>query len=313
MNAALKRVAERSLAASGVAGIARALHRGDALVLAYHGILPHGAAPGGEHTLHLPQAVFARQLDALRRTHDVVPLDALLLPRAPGSRRPRAAVTFDDAYAGAVTAGVYELARRGLPATIFVAPGLLGRVPWWDALARGGLLPADARRHAIEALRGRDDAVRRWAEREDDVAMDCANMNGATGDGAPRIATEAELAEAARVPGIALGAHSWSHPDLRVLDPPALADELAQPLGWLRARFACVVPWLAYPYGLASDAVERAAAEAGYRGAFRVDGGWMPLGAAAVRPHALPRMNVPAGLSLDGFHLRISGVTGAGG
>jgi peptidoglycan/xylan/chitin deacetylase (PgdA/CDA1 family) len=301
MNAALKRVAERSLTAGGVAAAARALRRGDALVLAYHGILPHGTPPGGEHSLHLPQREFARQLDALRRTHDVIPLDALEQPRAGG--RPRIAITFDDAYAGAVTAGVDELARRGLPATYFVAPGLLGRVPWWDALARGGVLDADVRRHAIEVLGGRDEAVRRWADRRDAVPNPRA----------PRIATEGELAAAARVPGIALGAHSWSHPDLRARDADDLADELARPLRWLRERFDCAAPWLAYPYGLASESVQGAAGEAGYRGAFRVDGGWMPRPPAGIHPHALPRMNVPAGLSLDGFRLRISGVTGVGG
>ncbi len=71
-------------------------------------------------------------LDDLAELADVVALEEMLNPpavsgeRPAPSRRPRVAVTFDDAYRGAVTIAQDELTRHGFPSTLFVAPGLLG-------------------------------------------------------------------------------------------------------------------------------------------------------------------------------------------
>jgi len=67
-----------------------------------------------------------------------------------------------------------------------------------------------------------------------------------------------------------------------------------------------VIPWLSYPYGLASRTVEAAAAAAGYTGALALGGGWFVP--ARVNCYAVPRVNVPSGLSLNGFVLRTSGL-----
>ena len=297
----LKRSIERVLCRGGLAGLARGYRRAGTLVLAYHNVVPDGTAGGGDRSLHLPQREFARQLDLLQRTHDVVPLSRLSAP--PGGRRPRVVITFDDAYQGAVTAGVEELSRRGLPATIFVTPGFVGgRSFWWDALSRPGSdgLPPELRDRCLTVLRGRDDEVRRWAAEQGVPAHEVAPHQ--TG------ATEAQLEAAFRVPGITPAAHTWSHPNLAALHPEELDEEMVRPLAWLRERFPGVLPWLTYPYGLASSTVEEAARRAGYEGAFRVEGGWMPRSGAGARPHALPRSNVPAGASLENFEMRTSGL-----
>jgi peptidoglycan/xylan/chitin deacetylase (PgdA/CDA1 family) len=228
----------------------------------------------------------------------VVPLDTLLDPAARSDPRPRAAVTFDDAYRGTVTAGVEELARRDLPGTIFVAPGLLdGRSVWWDALATpggGGLEPA-LRQRGLSEFRGEDETIRRWAAESGIASAPSGRL--------PVVAGEAELREAARHPLLTLASHSWSHANLSRLDQAGLREELSRPLPWLRARFPHVLPWLAYPYGLASPEVRRAAAE-WYRGAVLSTGGWLPR--RSEDRFALPRLNVPAGLSASGFVLRVS-------
>lgn len=301
MRTVLKRSIERVLCRSGLAGLARLHRREGTLVLAYHNIVPEGGGGGGDRSLHLAQREFGRQLDLVQRTHDVVPLSQLAAP--PRGRRPRVVVTFDDAYQGACTAGVEELSRRGLPATIFVTPGFTGgKSFWWDALARpgDGGLPGALRDRCLTALRGRDAEVRRWAaERGVPLHAVAPHQTGAT---------EAQLEAASRVGGITLAAHTWSHPNLAALDPDELEEEMVRPLRWLRERFEGVLPWLTYPYGLTSAGVEAAARRAGYEGAFRVEGGWMPRGGAAVRPHALPRSNVPAGASLEHFEMRTSGL-----
>ncbi len=292
--------AERCLAASGAAPLARRARRGDTLVLAYHNVVPHGEHPAGDASLHLLQAEFAAQLDILARTHDVVPLPHLLRPRNP-ARRPRAVITFDDAYLGAVTAGVRELAERGMPATFFVAPAFVpgGRF-WWDALSdpAQGAPDGALRAHALDALRGRDAEVRRWAASRG-IAEAALPAHAAA-------AGEAALAESARVPGITWGTHTWSHPNLARLAPDEVAAELDASMRWLRARFAAVVPWLSYPYGAWSPATAAAAREAGLHGALRIDGGWARAG--RVDPFAVPRLNVPAGVSRTGFALRAAGV-----
>ncbi len=297
-----KLLAEASLSGSGLARIARAQRRRDVLVLAYHNIVPEGARAVGDASLHLPQRAFARQLDALRTTHRVVPL-AEILSGTGESDRPRAAITFDDAYAGAVEAGVAELVRRGLPGTVFVAPAFVnGGTFWWDEIAdaaAGEVEPA-VREHALTALRGRVEEVRAWA------AGEGIRLNSLPSH--QRVASERALAEAAAQPGITLASHSWSHPNLTALTAAELDEELTRPLAWLRARFGSVVPWLTYPYGLYSPEVEAAAARAGYEGALRVEGGWLSPAAGGYRPHALPRMNVPAGLSQRGFELRAAGL-----
>jgi peptidoglycan/xylan/chitin deacetylase (PgdA/CDA1 family) len=288
--------AEAVLARSGAARLLGS--RSGALVLAYHNVVPEGSPSEGDASLHLPQRAFAEQLDILVRTHDVVPLDTLVERGAQGSGRPRAAVTFDDAYRGAVTAGVAELAKRGLPATIFVAPAFVGgRSFWWDAVspAQDG---AAFRARALEELRGDDSRVRaRARERGIPVVMPHPDN---------RAADEAELRAAVGNHGITLGSHTWSHLNLARTDGATLSEELVRPLEWLRERFAAVIPWLAYPYGLSSPAVARAAANAGYDGALRVTGGWVPDTPSSA--FALPRLNVPAGLSADGFRLRMQGL-----
>ena len=296
-----KRAVEGALVWGGVASLARRRQAGRTLILAYHNIVPDGEAVVGDASLHLPQRVFARQLDALIRTHDVVNLDqALLEPE--GATRPRAVITFDDASQGAVTAGVDELVRRGLPGTIFIAPTFVGgRSFWWDALCQPGSSGSgmsDAlRSYALDDLGGADETIRGWAKahgfelREPPVHQRCA--------------TEAQL-RAAVQPAITFGSHTWSHPNLVALDEAELDRELTEPRRWLAERFENVVNWVAYPYGRWDARVAQASARAGYDAGLRVEGGWLPLNGLA--RHSLPRHNVPAGLSMGGFRLRTAGM-----
>lgn len=299
MNTALRHFAERALIGSGVGSLASKRVRGRTLVLAYHNVVPNGEQASGDSSLHLRQRDFGRQLDALARSHDVIPIDDLL-SESGSTRRGQVVITFDDAYAGALTAGLEELAKRAMPATIFVAPALLGCVTWWDTLAEpaGGSVPVGLRRHALDVLGGDTGAILHRASSVSPKSNTAVTL--------PRIATDSQLAEVASKAGVTLGSHSWSHPNLCALTEGMLEGELVRPLQWLRSRFAAVAPWLSYPYGLLNETVQQAAAKAGYLGAFRIDGGWMPRSPHS--PYTIPRLNIPAGLSLDGFRLRLAGL-----
>src|SRR5207248_5579906 len=133
--ATLKACFEAGLVRSGVPALNRAARARRGLVLAYHNVVPDSSPGFGDRSLHLPRGLFMRQLESLLATHTVVPLEQVLDAPVAG-RRPRAAITFDDGYRGAVLLGVAELAKRGVPETLFVVPSFVGKGPfWWDALA----------------------------------------------------------------------------------------------------------------------------------------------------------------------------------
>lgn len=273
--------------------------RGKRLILGYHGIIPTGEAPAGERTLFISQRDFAVQLDMLAGEADVVPLDRI---DEDGDGRPRIAITFDDAYAGAVVQGVEELARRGMPATFFVVPGRLdGHVFWWDALAHAEeCLNPNVREYALRELEGSDEKVRTWA------AAAALSVHSAIPAYA-RTATLSELRAALRYPGITVGSHTWSHPNLASLGERELVAEITQSRDWLRAEFGHkALNWLAYPYGIDSSRVRQAVADASYAGALRIDGGWHRP--AEVSRYARPRLSIGSGFRLRGLRSRINGV-----
>lgn len=288
---ALKRVMERLLRLSPRRPAAM---RGRALVLAYHNIIPDDAELTGDKALHLRLGNFTRQLDVLAGTCQIIPLDALLAGTR-SDQGPVVAITFDDAYRGAVELALPELARRGMPSTMFVAPGLLGAASfWWDEIAVSGAFSPERRATLLEAEAGRGDLIRRQQERIPALPgwYSC-------------VTAEEMLAAAANGP-VTLGGHSWSHPNLARLDPAMLEQELQQSLAWVR-RQPVTTAVMAYPYGLASPAVGETLRRIGFSGGLLVDGGWLENGIVDWR---LPRFNVPAGLSIDGLYLRLCGTIG---
>ncbi len=296
VRATAKRVAERVAVGGRLTRLALRARRGEVLVLGYHNIVPDGEPIVGDRSLHLPQRRFAAQLDALIETHDVIPLEELL-GEGGATGRPTAAITFDDGYRGAMTAGVSELARRGLPATVFIPPAYVGDGTfWWDALE----IPAggDFREHALTACRGEEGRVRADATRRGIAVRQLPSH--------ARCVTLDELRQAAR--HLTVGSHTWSHANVAALDSDALGSELTRPLGWLREHVATTIPWLAYPYGRSSAAAEAAAARAGYAGSLLISGGWTTRPPRSAQ--AVPRLDVPGEVSLDGFALRIAGLVG---
>ena len=297
----LKAVLEVGLVGSGIAALRLARLPRHSLVLAYHNVVPDDCPLG---TLHLARGTFAEQIEQLLRTCSIVPLEEIFTPRESADRRLRVAITFDDGYRGAVTVGVAELARRGVPATLFIAPGFVGNGPyWWDSVTThdGRDVDGELRDHAIRELRGEDRRVRRWAR-------DCGLDTRVVPDYA-LVASEEELRRAVRHPGITLASHTWSHRNLARLTGAELREELTRPLEWLRQRFTAVIPWLSYPYGVGVRATEMAAVAAGYRAAVSLGNPWRSPDPG--RAYAIPRLNVPSGLSLNGFALRTSGLIGS--
>jgi len=299
LRASIKRAGEAVMVKAGVARLAQRRSRHRIAILSYHNIVPDGESIVGDASLHLPRGRFGDHLDVLQRHCEIVPLERLTDPSVGDA--PRVAITLDDAYAGAVSAGVDELAARGLPATLFVSAGMLGRRSfWWDRLAGpDGIVSTERREHALWALAGDDDRVRGWMRMEGFAEADPPeHALSATGE---------ELDAATSRAPITLGAHGWGHLNFAALDDGALAAELERPAQTLGNRYAAFRPWVAFPYGLVSGPVEAAATRT-YRLGFRIEGGLATPGQVSTRPGFIPRINVPAGLSPRGLRLRVSGV-----
>ena len=293
MRSFLKTVAERALVDPGAARALRLLRGRRLLILAYHNVVDDRETVPGL-SAHLGVSDFQRQMDVIARHAHVIPLEELLSGSG-GGRKPLVAITFDDGYRGSLELATPVLEERGLPATFFLAPGLMASgPPWWDSLEFEGWERFDTVFRELEAS---GPQVRAWASGEGIATRDLPRSFA--------IAPEEEALSLSGHPTITVGSHSWSHPNLVALDPDALREELDRPREWLERRFPNAVPWLAYPYGLNSAEVRSAAVEAGYTGAVSIQGGWVP------RPFdrfALPRLNIPSGLSIKGFTLKLSGL-----
>jgi peptidoglycan/xylan/chitin deacetylase (PgdA/CDA1 family) len=90
--------------------------RGSCVVLYYHGILERD------------KTRFAAQMDLLLRHAKPIPADNHQ-PLAAAGRY--AAVTFDDGFVSVIQNALPALESRGIPATLFVPTGSLGRNPIW--------------------------------------------------------------------------------------------------------------------------------------------------------------------------------------
>jgi peptidoglycan/xylan/chitin deacetylase (PgdA/CDA1 family) len=292
-----KRLVERSIAATAIPAFLLRWRVPSTVVLAYHNIVPRGDRVAGEQSLHVDQADFAAQLDLLQSSHTIVSLADIDSSGSDENGRPRAIITFDDAYAGALIAGVEELESRGLPATFFVAPGLLGAEGfWWDLLAEGGL--GNARDHCLWALQGRHDLVMEWAA--DRVGRPALPAHARPGD-------RERLLQVARNTSITFGAHTWSHPNLAALAEPEVMDELGRSREWLKAQDVSYTDWIAYPYGLTSSSVTAAAAGR-FDGALLISGGLAEARGRRASSHLLPRVNVSRLLTVEGLRLRLAGL-----
>jgi len=112
-----------------------------AMVLAYHRVAD---LDGDPQQLAVTPKHFAEHVEVLRRYGPVLSIsdlaDAL---SSRGLPRRAVAITFDDGYADNLHQARPILHRAGIPATVFVATGMIGRRRefWWDELERLILLP----------------------------------------------------------------------------------------------------------------------------------------------------------------------------
>ena len=261
------RIGRRVLYATpGVRGVAARL-RPRACVLLYHRVASPESDPFGQA---VAAERFAEQLEAVRSRFHVMSLDELIGSLHAGDYPDETvAVTFDDGYADTLTTAYPIAGSLGVPLHVFVTAGPVSaadEVFWWDELA--ALAPVDGGGY------GRlHDELRRLPAVEREARL--ADLrNGGRSQEAPdagRPMTPDEVAELARQPLAAVGAHTLTHPALAARPTAEQLFELTEARRRLEELTGTGVDLLAYPFGKEADVsaeTRRLAAEAGYRAAF---------------------------------------------
>ena len=253
MQAALLRVA---------GGLASSRGGRSLLVLIYHRVLTRRDPLLPDE----PDAAgFAAQLDLIVSLFNVLPLPEAVRRLRAGQLPPRAVcITFDDGYANNCEVALPLLKSRGIPATVFVAPGYLSggrmfndtvieavrRAPAALDLTREGLgrheLPDDAARvRAIAAIL----PVLKYlpqAERLRQAAAIAERVGAELPD--DLMMTEAQVQHLYRE-GIGIGAHTVNHPILANADDATARREIRDSKGRLEDMVGAPVTTFAYPNG----------------------------------------------------------------
>jgi len=269
-------------------------------VLTYHRIGdPHDGPPG---MISATPTAFRRQMRSLARTGRVVSLDDVVRAREGGAQLPRHAIllTFDDAYEDFAAHAWPVLRGHGLPVTLFVPTGFPDRPDrafWWDRLhaavaaGRGdvvtpvGTLPLGTPALRLRAYRTLREHVKSLPH-DDAMALvdDVVDRLGAPAPRA-RVLSWVELRRLA-AEGVALGAHSRTHPRLDRVPADQVVREIAGSVDDLRQQTGRAPAAFAFPGGGVPADAAPALAAAGVRVAFTTTRGvnaldradWLTLG-----------------------------------
>lgn len=300
--------------------------RGVFQVLSYHRVNDEG----DPFFPALPTAVFEEQMTYVAATHTVLTVEDLV-ERARYHRLPHnaVAITFDDGYRDNLTHAAPILRRLGLPATIFLATGLIGprEVAWFDRLAQalkltevssvrapdGRCLPlttASARLRALADLLGQlktrpDDDLRRFVD-ETVRALGVPDTGSLKGS----MLTWDDV-NALMGLGFAIGAHTVSHPVLSRVSLARARAEIETSRDIILSLRGHAPRAFAYPNGGAgdyTDAVRNIVRGAGFTCAVTTRFG---VNTAATSPFEL-RRGGPWERDLPTFALKLTGYRLAG-
>lgn len=245
---------DRVLGADVVARTLSTASRGALRVLAYHRV-PDAAA-------------FRRQLELITTRYRPVSGAEVVTALDGGRALPRDAVwvTFDDGRADVIEAGMPELDRAGVPATMFICPGLVeAGSPFWMDLVTGSLDavgPVDlygrtwTDRSLVVHLKTVPDAERR------SVVASLAARGPVTPG--PAVLTLDHLAEWVAA-GHEIGNHSWDHPCLDRCSPDEQREQVVRAHESLTRMLGRPPTLFAYPNGDWAEAAEQALVDCGYR------------------------------------------------
>lgn len=277
-------------------------------VVTYHRVLEPGDAAAYPGVISTSPEGFARQVEMLASRFRIISLEeALAAIQGRSALPPRALLfTFDDAYRDFAEHAWPVLRSHGFPAVLFVPtayPGHPERVFWWDRLYRAfacarredplasavGLLRLRTRAQRERSFRHVRDRVKSLPHREamEVVARICRTLEPGPAEGA---VLDWDELRALASEGVALCAHTRTHPLLDRIGPEEVREEVAGSLADLRRELGAVQPVLAYPSGHYGPTQLRVVRELGIEVAFTTNRGLNDL--RSVDPLQLRRVPI---------------------
>lgn len=269
---------------------------GRATCLMYHRICPdhsgldelsRGFAPNLE--LSVTTSAFDEQMAFVANNFNCLSLPEAIEHLSRGKLPARSLiVTFDDGYLDNLTLALPILRKYQIPATVYIATGLIdrGRLPWWYELERlidagDGLhvhwqqqqlhfstIDAAVKRRTFDFL---NPMIKRMNPADQTRFMGLLRQGTVKRvEQENQLLDQLQLIELAADPLVTIGAHTHHHMTLSRLNPIRLRHEMIRSRELLEDWLGRPVEHLAYPFGGRSQASNRefsAAAELGFTSA----------------------------------------------
>lgn len=295
-------------------------------ILMYHRVVKQANDPWH---LAVSPANFEEQISYIKKHRTPMLVDEMVRRLAEGTLPANAiAVTFDDGYRDNLVHAEPILSRYGVPGTIFLATGFVGRDHpyWWDELATMVLEAKEPARMSVETgsphdvsiawgtmeendlsptWRGWDEPqterqksylalwrrLRLLSEMERSVIMDRLRLQfHPTADSIDLPMSDEEVWKLLGGGAITLGAHTVTHPVLTQIEPEQCGTEVLESVRGCSAYLGKPVSGFAYPFGEVNGGVRDITAASGLTWACSTESRFLDEG--PVDLFRLPRVGV---------------------
>jgi peptidoglycan/xylan/chitin deacetylase (PgdA/CDA1 family) len=335
----VRKIAKTSLSgllqAGGAFRLARRLNRHRLLVLTYHGVMQSTDGPDSWLNRNMVDtATFRWQMEYLAKTSTCMTLGQAVARLRHGTPLPpnSVAVTFDDGFRNNYTQAFPVLMDCGVPATIFLTTGHIGRgmqLLWTERVAR---LISGMKRPVVRLELGDEPRfwwVRSEAEREQAASEILKLLKrlpvGLREDRIAELVKQVEREEeptsleryeflnwddvrAMAAAGIEFGSHTVHHPVLSTLDGRQRLEEVVRSKETIERELRQPCRVFSYPNGGVGDFGDtdrRVLRQVGYTGAATQIPGFNDL---ATDPFAVRRVNIGRGHTRLVFTAQLSGL-----
>jgi peptidoglycan/xylan/chitin deacetylase (PgdA/CDA1 family) len=258
---------------------------------------------------------FRSQLQVLSDIYRPVSLMTLLEMKRKGmSLKGYVSITFDDGCEDFIQQAVPELARRNIPATVFVTTGYAGKRFWWDEVSfLMSHINADVDQVEVDAGSADGKRVYRNLSSQESAANAvreiCEQLlylkpsarseiiNGirrhtaedTVAAAVPRAMTRGQLQDLSRTEAVEIAAHTVTHPMLSQLGEAEQLGEIQRSKSDLEA-FGSAVRGFSYPNGSFSSQTARLVEDCGFEYACT---SWQAAVRRSTDRYQLPRVWVP--------------------
>jgi peptidoglycan/xylan/chitin deacetylase (PgdA/CDA1 family) len=209
----------------------------------------------------------------------------------------RVMFTFDDGWRDNYTNAVPVTRAHGIPVTIFICPGLVGRMqPFWPEQAVSQMRKASKPVSATE-IEPLIERLKTYSpKRRAQFIRELCGTSSAVCNGGDRTISWDDI-RSMDAAGVRFGAHSDTHQILTAVPSETARREIRESRRAIEAALGKRCGMFAYPNGNYSSAVQQMLREEGFTAAFTTErGAWIP----GADPLAIPRVNV-SDLSVTGI------------